>query len=188
MGACSCLSREGAGRPGAGSSRTTAWKAGKCTGNVRASGVPAAGEEGKPCLGSPGWLCRAVSEKPEVRWLQDESWSLAQCREPRGRHGCSAAAYKRAWAGGFPAGRAGKGCTGMRRTGRGWLISFTPSSQARLGGGAWDSLPCPGAEKLPPAPETGLLCSPPAWLPHSAGPRQTEPRPGAPLAAGSETH
>lgn len=58
---------------------------------------------------------------------------------------------------------------GWKETGRGWLISITPSSQARLGGRAWDSPSCPGvgAEKLPPAPGTRLLHSPPAQLPRS---------------------
>lgn len=50
---------------------------------------------------------------------------------------------------------------GWKGTGRGWLISVTPSSQARLGGRAW-SCPGAGAEKPFPAPGMGLLHSLPA--------------------------
>lgn len=69
---------------------------------------------------------------------------------------------------------------GWMGTGRGWLISVTPSSQARLGGRAW-SCPGAGAEKLPSTPRMGLLSSPTAQC-HApaAAPRQMEPGLGLP--------
>lgn len=63
---------------------------------------------------------------------------------------------------------------GWKGTGRGWLISITPSSQARLGGRAWDSPSCPGAgaEKLPQLPGQGCCALPvPGCHALAAGPR-----------------
>lgn len=112
-------------------------KAGKCRGNVRVSSVGAAGQEGKLCLGSPGWPFRAVSEKPEAGWLQDDPQSLAQCRESQGRHSCSTAPYKRAWAGSFPVGQAGKGRTGMEGDRQGMAHQRHSTKPGKAG---WESL------------------------------------------------
>lgn len=184
--------RVSAGSPGVGSRGRTVWEGrGNAMGNVRASGVWGSRRMGgkplplaAPVRAAPGWPCGAVSEKPgagDGRLRSRELWSPARAgvpgREPHGE--------------GMATGRVHPGtapCTeslgrwlprdgGRQGTGRGQLVSVTPSSLAGLGRRAWDSPAHPGAgaEEMPPAPGTGLLPShPPPQLPRSFCRSQTK--------------
>lgn len=170
MGACSCLSQEGAGSPGAGGSGSTAREGRKLHRKCQSERCTGCRIGAKALFGQPRLALQGSLESPRL----DGSRVIPGAWLSAGSHrGGMAAAQLPTREPGLAASQQGeleRDAQGWKGTGRGWLISITPSSQARLGGRAWDSPSCPGAgaEKLPPAPGTGLLRSPSAQLPRSS--------------------